>query len=76
MASITGDSEDESVYRVFPTSVPLSKNRTRLLHTMIIRKVDGPSWTPAPLMKKRNPEWPNFAGSGPENPLGTQVKLI
>lgn len=49
-------SEDESVYKVFPTSVPLSDDLTRLGYTKIIRKVDGPSWAPTPSMKKRNPE--------------------
>jgi len=42
-ASITGGSEDESDYRSFPTSVPVPKDLNRLEHTMIIRKVNGPS---------------------------------
>ncbi|UWQ90387.1 L,D-transpeptidase [Rhodobacteraceae bacterium M382] len=69
-------SEDESVYKVFPTSVPLSEDLTRLGYTKIIRKVDGPSWAPTPSMKKRNPEWPDFVGPGPENPLGTHALYL
>lgn len=66
-------SEDQSVYRLYPTSVPASEDLTRLGRTRIIRRVDGPSWRPTPSMKKRNPEWPDFVGPGPENPMGTHA---
>lgn len=66
-------SEDESIYRLYPTSVPMSEELTRLGRTEIIRKVDGPSWSPTPSMKERNPEWPDFIGPGPDNPLGTHA---
>ena len=69
-------SEDESVYRMYPTSVPLSDDLTKLGYTEIIRKVDGPSWRPTPSMKKRNPEWPDYVGPGPENPLGTHALYL
>ncbi|PJI85839.1 L,D-transpeptidase-like protein [Yoonia maricola] len=66
-------SEDESVYKLFPTSVPLSQELTRTGRTAITRKVEGPSWAPTPSMKLRNPEWPDFIGPGPDNPLGTHA---
>lgn len=66
-------SEDQSVYKLFPTSVPVSPDLTRTGRTEIIKKVKGPSWAPTPEMKKRNPEWPDFVPPGPDNPLGTHA---
>ncbi|SFS19698.1 L,D-transpeptidase [Yoonia litorea] len=66
-------SEDESVYKLFPTSVPLTQDLTRTGRTSITRKVEGPSWAPTPAMKLRNPEWPDFIGPGPDNPLGSHA---
>ena len=64
---------DETVYKLYPTSVPLSEDLTRRGRTSVIRKVEGPSWAPTPAMRKRNPEWPEFVGPGPDNPLGTHA---
>ncbi|WP_108813348.1 L,D-transpeptidase [Loktanella sp. Alg231-35] len=66
-------SEDQTVYKLFPTSVPLTDDLTRTGRTSITRKVEGPSWAPTPSMKIRNPEWPDFIGPGPDNPLGTHA---
>ncbi len=66
-------SEDLSIYRLFPTSVPLTEDLTRTGRTSITRKVEGPSWAPTPAMKIRNPEWPDFIGPGPDNPMGTHA---
>lgn len=66
-------SEDQSIYRLFPSSVPVSPDLTRTGRTEIIKKVEGPSWSPTPEMKKRNPDWPPFVGPGPDNPLGTHA---
>ncbi len=66
-------SEDESIYKLFPTSVPLTEDLTRTGRTSITRKVEGPSWAPTPAMKLRNPEWPDFIGPGPDNPLGSHA---
>lgn len=62
--------EDRTIYKLYPTSVPLTPDLTRLGRTEIIKKVVGPEWRPTPEMKKRNPEWPDYIGPGPENPLG------
>lgn len=69
-------SNDESVYKLYPTSVPLTEDLTRLGRTSITRKVEGPSWAPTPSMKIRNPEWPDFVGPGPNNPLGTHALYL
>lgn len=69
-------SEDESTSKIFPTSVPLSEELTRLGRTRIVQKVVGPSWRPTPSMIKRNPEWPAYVGPGPDNPLGTHALYL
>lgn len=69
-------SQDESVYKLYPTSVPLSEDLTRRGRTEVIRKVEGPSWAPTPAMKARNPEWPDRIGPGPDNPLGTHALYL
>ncbi|WOI55969.1 L,D-transpeptidase [Palleronia sp. LCG004] len=68
--------EDESVYKLYPTSVPETDDLTRKGRTEVIRKVEGPSWAPTPAMKERNPEWPDFIGPGPDNPLGTHALYL
>lgn len=69
-------SEDETIYKLYPSSVPLSEDLTRRGRTSVIRKVEGPSWAPTPAMKRRNPEWPDFVGPGPDNPLGTHALYL
>ena len=69
-------SEDQSIYKLYPTSVPLSEDLTRRGRTEVIRKVEGPSWAPTPAMKARNPEWPDRIGPGPDNPLGTHALYL
>ena len=68
--------DDASVYKLYPTSVPQTDDLTRKGRTEVIRKVEGPSWAPTPAMKERNPEWPDFIGPGPENPLGTHALYL
>jgi lipoprotein-anchoring transpeptidase ErfK/SrfK len=69
-------SQDQSVYKLYPTSVPLSEELTRRGRTSIVRKVNGPSWSPTPSMLKRNPEWPKYIAPGPDNPLGTYALYL
>ncbi len=69
-------SEDESIYRLYPTSVPISEELTRKGRTSVIRKVEGPDWRPTPSMKRRNPEWPDYVPPGPDNPLGTHALYL
>lgn len=67
---------DETIYKLYPTSVPLTPDLTRTGRTEVVRKVEGPSWRPTPSMLERNPEWPPFVGPGPDNPLGTHALYL
>ncbi len=69
-------SEDQTIYKLYPTSVPLTEDLTRRGRTEVIRKVEGPSWRPTPSMLQRNPDWPEFIGPGPNNPLGTHALYL
>jgi len=66
-------SEDQAIYKLYPTSVPLSEDLTRRGRTQVTFKDPSPSWRPTPAMKQRNPEWPDFIGPGPDNPLGSRA---
>jgi lipoprotein-anchoring transpeptidase ErfK/SrfK len=68
--------EETGRYHLYPSSVPLTEDLTRRGRTEVVRKVEGPSWRPTPSMKERNPEWPDFVGPGPDNPLGTHALYL
>ena len=64
-------SEDGNTYRLYPTSVPLTDDLTRLGSTSVTQKVVAPTWRPTPSMRERNPDWPEvIPGGDPGNPLG------
>lgn len=64
-------SEDGTIYRLYPTSIPLNEELTRLGRTEVVDKVVNPPWRPTPSMRERNPDWPEFVpGGDPMNPLG------
>jgi L,D-transpeptidase ErfK/SrfK len=65
--------EGNTVYKLYPTSVPLSEDLTRRGRTRIALKDAEPDWRPTPAMKVRNPEWPDYIGPGPDNPLGIRA---
>ena len=69
-------SADETIYKLYPTSVPMTDELTRRGRTQIVRKVDGPSWRPTASMLKRNPELPAYIAPGPDNPLGTRALYL
>ena len=69
-------SEDEVIYNLYPSRVPMSDELTRRGRTKVVKKVEGPSWRPTPSMLERNPEWPEFMPPGPENPLGTHALYL
>ena len=69
-------SADQSIYKLYPTSVPISEDLTRRGRTKVVRKVEGPDWRPTPAMKQRNPEWPDYVPPGPDNPLGTHALYL
>ena len=70
-------SEDQTIYRLYPTSVPLTEDLTRRVNTEVIQKVENPPWRPTASMKERNPDWPDFIeGGDPKNPLGTRALYL
>jgi len=69
-------SEDGSIYKLYPTSVPMTEEMTRRGRTTVVRKVEGPDWRPTPSMLQRNPEWPPYIPPGPNNPLGTHALYL
>ncbi|MDX5401382.1 MAG: L,D-transpeptidase [Rhodobacterales bacterium] len=69
-------SADESVYRLYTSSVPASEDMTRLGYTRIVRTRVGPTWTPTPSMRERDPSLPVTVAAGPENPLGTHALYL
>ncbi|WP_300032971.1 L,D-transpeptidase [uncultured Roseobacter sp.] len=68
--------EEGDFYKLYPSSVPLTEDLTRRGRTKIIRKVEGPDWRPTPSMLERNPEWPEYIGPGPDNPMGTHALYL
>lgn len=69
-------SEDESIYRLYPSSVPMSDELTRRGSTSVVQLVEGPEWRPTPSMRERNPDWPEYVGPGPDNPLGSHALYL
>jgi hypothetical protein len=70
-------SEDQSIYKLYPTSVPLSDDLTRKGRSEVVEKVVAPTWRPTPAMRQRNPEWPEVVeGGSPDNPLGTHALYL
>ena len=65
-----------STYRDYPIGVPSAPELERRGTTEIVRKKEGPGWAPTPNMRKRNPEWPEYVGPGPDNPLGTHALYL
>jgi len=68
--------EKETIYKVYPTSVPLTNELTRKGTTKIIKKIVGPGWRPTKEMKKRDPNLPEYMPPGPENPLGSHALYL
>jgi hypothetical protein len=66
-------SEDESTYKLYPSSVPMTDDLTRRGRTRVVFKDDNPDWTPTPSMRERDPELPAYVPPGPDNPLGTRA---
>lgn len=69
-------SADETVFRTYPTSVPISEELTRRGYTEVVRKTKGPTWTPTPSQMERYPDWRPVAGGDPANPLGSHALYL
>ena len=68
--------ENEKIYKIYPTSVPLTDELTRTGKTVIIQKVVGPEWRPTSAMRKRDPQLPKFMPPGKDNPLGSHALYL
>ena len=68
--------ETGTIYKIYPTSVPLTEDLTRRGRTQVVRKRVGPDWRPTPNMLRRDPTLPNYVGPGPQNPLGTHALYL
>ena len=66
-------SQDQSVYRLYPSSAPMSEEFTRRGYTTITLKRRDPVWIPTPGMRQRQPYLPERVEAGPDNPLGTRA---
>ena len=70
-------SEDQTVYKLYPSSVPLNEELTRRGRTEVIQKVENPRWIPTAGELERNPDWPKVVeGGSPENPLGVRALYL
>lgn len=67
---------DDGTYILYPSSVPLTEELTRRGYTEIVRKKVGPTWTPTPSMRERDPSLPTFMDAGPGNPLGSHAMYL
>ena len=68
--------EAQTLYKVYPTSVPLTPELTRTGYTQVTKKIVGPEWRPTESMKKRDPKLPSFMPPGPDNPLGSHALYL
>jgi len=66
-------SSDESVYLLYPCSVPMTEEFTRRGRTEVVLKRNNPTWIPTPSMRERDPSLPAIIHPGPDNPLGTRA---
>ncbi|MGH1369280.1 MAG: L,D-transpeptidase [Maritimibacter sp.] len=69
-------SSDGQTYKLYPTSVPRSDELTKRGYTEIVRKKEGPTWTPTASMRERFDDLPDVMPAGPGNPLGTHALYL
>lgn len=70
-------SEDQTIYRLYPSSVPLNEELTRRGRTEVIQKVENPRWVPTPNQLAAHPDWPRVVeGGSPDNPLGVRALYL
>lgn len=63
---------DDAPY-TYPIGIGREGLATPLGTTSIVRKKEGPTWTPTARMHKENPDLPRVVQPGPDNPLGTHA---
>ncbi|MDY0029249.1 MAG: L,D-transpeptidase family protein [Pseudobdellovibrionaceae bacterium] len=60
----------------FPIGIGRDGLRTPMGATTIVRKKDGPTWTPTPRMRSEDPTLPMSVPPGPENPMGSHALYL
>ncbi len=69
--------EEQTIYKLYPSSVPLSEDLTRRGRTEVIQKVVNPPWRRTKGEAERFPDWPEFVpGGDPMNPLGVRALYL
>ena len=68
-AFVNGDQEPST----FPIGVGREGLNTPEGTTTVVRKKEGPTWTPTPRMRREDPELKPYYPPGPDNPLGTHA---
>lgn len=71
-AFVNGDNEPTT----FPIGVGREGLNTPLGTTSVVRKKEGPTWTPTPRMRREKPELKPYYPPGPDNPLGTHALYL
>jgi lipoprotein-anchoring transpeptidase ErfK/SrfK len=70
-------SEDHTIYRLYPSSVPLNEELTRRGRTEVVKKVENPVWIPTQDELRRHPDWPKrVEGGAVDNPLGVRALYL
>lgn len=63
-----------------PNTYPIGIGRegldTPLGRTTVVRKAEGPTWTPTARMRREKPELPVSMPPGPENPMGSHALYL
>lgn len=62
--------------KTYPIGIGRDGLETPLGKTKIVRKKEGPTWTPTQRMLDEDPELKPFYPPGPENPLGTHALYL
>ncbi|HPQ50843.1 MAG: L,D-transpeptidase family protein [Alphaproteobacteria bacterium] len=60
----------------FPIGIGRDGLRTPVGTTTVVRKKDGPTWTPTDRMRKEDPTLPVSVPPGSENPMGTHALYL
>lgn len=62
--------------KTYPIGVGREGFSTPVGSTSVVRKQEGPIWTPTDRMRREDPKLPVQIGPGPDNPLGTHALYL
>lgn len=60
----------------FPIGIGRDGLKTPVGVTQVVRKKEGPIWTPTDRMRREDPTLPPFVEPGPDNPMGTHALYL